>query len=283
MKNIMLSIIFCLATLMVVSQTDTAKSKLLVSKKGIPILPQKGDISLGTDAEPFLQYLGNMHNADMDNYLTPSDVKLYGKYFLKPNEAVRAILKIANSTSTQKSYVRDDAAFFKDPLSRAQAQDWKQTQNRSYLINIAYLKYRGYGRLRGFYGPHIGYSYYKYKNKYSYGNPMSAANPLPTSTAYETISENGRVLINDNGATHKVFIGGTVGVEYYIFPKICIGAEFNLSIARWWQRQSEKQYERFTGSNKEEYNQLVSPGSKGTDITTTQYDNFGGLYLMFTF
>src|SRR3954465_12408785 len=79
-------------------------SAQLVSKKGEPILPQKGDWALGIEANPFLQYLGNFfgksttNSAPTFNFL--GNQVIVGKYFVDSMTAYRAGVRIGTGNQT---------------------------------------------------------------------------------------------------------------------------------------------------------------------------------------
>src|SRR5688572_19210726 len=81
----------------------------LVSKKGEPILPQAGDWALGIEANPFLDYLGNMFGKSSNNN-SPSNTYLgrqsiVGKYFVDSLTAYRVGLRIGMINSTSRNMV----------------------------------------------------------------------------------------------------------------------------------------------------------------------------------
>ncbi len=278
-KSILIAVLACISV-SVFSQNDTAK--VLVNKKGTPILPAKGDYGLGIDALPYLEYLGNVFNNTANNTLNIASTTLYGKYFLSNNTALRAKFCVVDNANTAKFYVTDDAEFVKDPLTKAQTEDWHITKSNTYAADLAYQKYRGYGRLKGFYGLQAGYAYNRLKNDYQYGNPMTVANQKPTSKfAYGT--DNSRQLSDEGNINQTISVGTLAGVEFYFAPKMCIGIEMNLSLNYTWFEQYYGTFERVNGTSVEEYNRLVSPGGHNVNISTFRPANYGGLYVMFHF
>lgn len=102
------------------------------------------------------------------------------------------------------------------------------------MIAIGYEKRRGYGRLVGFYGGEIGISRAAQKDKRSYGNAFSdqystvftnnfgtggttTQNPAGTST---------RILEEKIDAQWGIGARAFIGVEYFVFAKISIAAEY---------------------------------------------------------
>lgn len=280
MKNIFIVLFISLFTLSLTAQeTDS----VLRSKKGIPILPQAGDWAIGADAGPYLDYFGNMFNNSTNNSLNLGSQTLYLRYFLSNNKAVRLLVGIDKSNSASRYFVRDDAAFFKDPLSRTQTEDKSVYNYTSTDFDLGYQIFRGYGRLRGFYGAHLTYSISRSRTSYTYGNPISASNPTPTS--YFGYSNNARTLESDNGYYQSVGAGLIAGVEYYFAPKICVGGEITATVYNSWKSEGNYKTEMWNGSKVVELNTESTPaGRTGTGFYTSRPANFGGsLYLMFHF
>ena len=283
MKNKILIILLSLVTLGVSAQVTT--DSVLHSKKGIPILPQKGDWAIGVDALPYLNFAGNIFNNTSGNTLDLGSQTIYGRYFVANNAAIRLMISVNQGSSLGKYYVRDDAAFFADPLSRAQTEDALKHKYTGFGLGIGYQKFRGYGKLRGFYGAQIGFNINRDQYEYTYGNPITVANAKP-SMSWTYNSDNSRVLLVDNGYDYSAYIGGLAGVEYYFAPKICIGGEVTLSLTNSWVSQANSKYERLNGSVVETFEKATSPaGRTNTSLNSSEYSGvFGGsLYVIFHF
>jgi len=257
-----------------------AQDSLLVSKSGSEILPKKGDIGVGISADPFFQYVGNMFNGNTNNSLNLNDNTLYFRYFIKDDAAVRVALRINSSKDLQNYYVIDDAAKALDPLSLKEVEDRRTSTNNSYELRIGYQQFRGYKRLRGFYGADLGFAYYKSKEKYEYGNTMSELNPSPT-TNWGSLSD--RTLENNYGAVKRISLGIFTGAEYYIMPKICLGAEFGLHYGMTWEGQSSRNGEKMVVSQLVNYDKTTSGSSKSSNLATDFPYGYGTLYFMFHF
>ena len=77
-------------------------SAQLTSKKGEPILPEQGDWSIGVDATPFLDYVGNFlssggNSAPTQQFLNAQQT-IIGKYFVTESKSYRAVLRIGISS-----------------------------------------------------------------------------------------------------------------------------------------------------------------------------------------
>lgn len=258
----------------------SAQEEPLANKHGVPVLPQTGDIAIGIDALPYLNYLGNIFNNTQNNTLDLGSQNLYFRYYITDKSAVRVNLSVGKTTEQDNFYVQDDAARASDPTSQAMVQDRRSTMDRHFSLLVGLQKSRGYGRLKGFYGVQAGYGYDRSKSEYQYGNSMTVANQAPT-THWGNLSN--RTVNTDEGITNAIMAGGFVGAEYYILPKICIGGEFSLMYSRAWGSQSNSVMERFNGQTAEEYNVLNGPGDTSSSIETVRPATYGGLYVMFHF
>ena len=58
-----------------------------------------------------------------------------------------------------------------------------------------------------------------------------------------------RAIEYNNGAVNAFQLGGFVGVEYYILPKICIGGEYSLMYKTSWGSQSNAKYNEWAGDS----------------------------------
>ena len=277
-------IILILLLLSSYANSQEINDTILRSKKGIPILPAKNDWAIGADVLPFLQLIGNIFYNVPDNETNVIYQTIYGRYMISDNTAIRANFSISNSQTYERLYVQDDAAVFMDPLSQVQTEDSKKTSLSSYGIDLGILKFRGYGRLRGFYGLHAGYSVFREGYFYSYGNPITSINNTPSS-GFSYTAEGARLLEKDHGIVNTVAGGIIAGIEYYFMPKICIGGEITLSGLYSWQSQGNSKYEWWNGYQTEVFDAAeVPPGTYKISFYTQRPANFAtSLYLMFHF
>jgi hypothetical protein len=267
------------------AQEEASSSDVLANKKGIPILPKKGDYALGISANPFLDYVGNMFNNTADNNFDLYDYTIYGKYYLKDNEAIRAYYTWTNTHQTANRYIRDDAARLADPLSKSQVTDTRLYKNDNLGLGASYQKYRGYGRLQGFYGVYVNYSQKRTQYEYTYGNAITEANPNPSDYWGEGDVEDGRArtLYDDTGIDRSFGLGLLGGVELFFMPKTSIGLEVDFGYSYSWGTQENAKYELWDGAQVLEYDRTYSPGSRTSSFYTYLPSTYGGLFLMFHF
>ena len=220
-------------------------------------LPEAGDVTIGVNAVPFLNYLGNVFGKSDKNKINPEKIggvpavpgldnptmSIFGKYFLTDQTALRLNVGIGINSITQSGYVTDDAAAVNNPLSVAEVEDTYKYRNSGMSIAVGYEWRRGSKRLQGFWGGQAILAYSNSKHFFGYGNAITEINQDPsqyddfnnwdfsvTPPTLENIGNNSRLLMQSDGRSWTYGLGGFVGVEYYIAPKISIGCEMSLNL-----------------------------------------------------
>ena len=121
-------------------------------------LPKAGDIAVGIEASPILDFVGNMFNGTVgqqsNSHWGNQDYTLHGRYFLADDLAVRAHLRLNSSDNKkiERKFIQDDAALAKNPLSQDKVEDKKVSYKNEWGLAVGAQQFRGQGRLRGFYG-----------------------------------------------------------------------------------------------------------------------------------
>lgn len=211
MKKVFLSVALVMATLFGASAQEE-----VVNKKGEPILPKAGDFGLSIDATPLLRYVGGIFS-DNDanvNGLFGNNYALSGSYFLTDNTSVRATLGFGFSSATNKTFVPKAGGTAGETV-----EDAVTTGNSNFRLGLGYVFHRGNGRLQAFYGPEIALNFGSSNSlTYEYGNAISATYPVSRTTE------------NKPGFDFGFGVGGFVGVEYFVAPRISIGGEVGLGL-----------------------------------------------------
>jgi hypothetical protein len=242
--------------------TTGAFAQDLTSKKGEQILPEAEDWSIGVDATPFLDYMGNFfgksssNSAPTFNFLNSSQQLIMGKYFVDPQTAYRVGLRIGFGGATQRNMVANRFSAptltsstypAADPLVE---NEWKHSQTNIGLA-VGMEKRKGKTRLQGYYGGEVGIWLGSSKDKFTYGNALnpssastSSSNPVVVvdpsddnfsagSNITNAVNITGmnpgsyaRVTERKNGSTFSFGLRGFIGVEYFVLPKISLGGEF---------------------------------------------------------
>jgi len=228
----------------------------LTSKKGEPILPEKGDWSIGIDATPFLNYIGNFfgtpNKAPTFNWLSTNNT-IVGKYFFDGQTALRAGVRIGANSNTVRFNTEDRVAALTPgtyPAATAQKENRWISSSSAFGLSAGIEKRKGKTRLQGLYGGEIGFYVSSSKDKFSYGNKLIAPGSGVTAIIVDSIGDNipgafninknppventdlngGRITERKNGTQFSFGLRGFIGVEYFIIPKISIGGEFGMGL-----------------------------------------------------
>ncbi len=235
MKKVIFTLMIALFAVAAVTAQEPTD---LTSKKGVPILPEKGDYAIGVDAVPFFKYFGNMFNGQTSNasptfdFTAPTPFTIYGKYFKDANTAYRAFVRVGYNSETFKHLTNQDGSTAIPP---ATVEDKMTRSNMAINLGVGLEKRRGAGRVQGFYGAEAGLMINNpYTAKYTYGNALSATTgtwwdfkAVPPQTQQNTTA---RPLKETAGMEFGLGVRAFVGVEYFFAPKISLGGEFGWGI-----------------------------------------------------
>lgn len=239
--------------------------EVITGKDGAAILPAAGDWALGFDASPLLNYAGNMFNGNTNNSMGAAwangDFAISGKYFKDANTAYRASVRIGMGSATSSTL--SDTSGMGDYI-----QDDMTMSSNAIVLGGGYEMRRGNGRLVGVYGGGINIAMGGSSSSYAYELACDANNPGMRMTG------------TNSGSTFGISLGAMIGVEYFIMPKISIGAEYTwglgfsstgegTSTSEYWDGTEVVTSESRTG------------GSSGFGIDTG--NNGGAITLMFHF
>lgn len=219
-------------------------------------LPKAGDVTIGVNAVPFLNYLGNCFGKTENNGIETDKIggvpavpslnnptmSIFGKYFLTDQTAIRLNVGIGVNSSTQSQYIQDDAAIAENPLSVDLVEDTYKYRNSGISISAGYEWRRGGKRLQGYWGGQVIFTYSNSKHFYGYGNAITELNQTPTQynsnnwnyinnqPILNNIGGNSRLLMQSDGGSWTYGAGGFIGVDYYVAPKISVGCEMSLNL-----------------------------------------------------
>jgi hypothetical protein len=213
--------------------TATFAQDGLTSKKGEAYLPEAGDFALGFDANPFLNYAGNLFNGNTSNSIGAGatwfapNMAIYGKMFKDEKTAYRGMLRIGFGSTTVGTVVN----LYETPSAVTAGTDKEFTNEvkNSYnniVLGAGIEKRRGNTRIQGIYGGMlmIGFGGSSTENTYglALNDSTTAANP----------SLNGpRTTETKNGSTFMLGIQGFAGVEWFFAPKVSLGAEYTWGLS----------------------------------------------------
>jgi hypothetical protein len=136
MKNLFLAAALTFGSLLTFAQETTCCK----TKNGMPIGPSTGDFSIGFDAVPVLNFVGNAFNSSSNTaaigYQQANTI--VGSYMKTDNTAYRGKLRIDMNNSKVDSI---------------------ETKSNNLTLGAGIQKYRGKTRLMGYYGAEVAFNY----------------------------------------------------------------------------------------------------------------------------
>lgn len=272
-KNVLFAAVMCSAIF--ASAQDTSTDPTLVkNRKGQEVLPKAGDIGLGFNAVPVIDFLvqsvkvgaqGNLGATagTTSQFTQNAGQQIVGKYFLDARTAVRARFGFNTLGTTQTNLVQDSKSVYEAALSgnpdavRAASiltvQDKRSFVQNNLMIAVGFEKRRGYGRLVGFYGAELGVSRAAQKDKYTYGNEFSNTYPTVFTNNFATgatttqgvAGTTSRTIEEKIDAQWGIGARGFVGIEYFVFAKISIAAEYGFGYSFSRSKNLERKQETY--------------------------------------
>ncbi len=261
--------------------TQAQEKEDFTSDRGVYMMPESGDIGLGFNAIPFLNYLGNAFNGSVGNSVSVNFINnqaIVGKYYLADDAAVRGELRIGYLKSKNAEFIQKDQDI---PDPDVLVEDIQKSGTTNVHVGAGYEMRRGYGRLQGYYGGMLMLNYYASNSKYEYGNPITADFNSPNTTYFgDNFTTDGRVTESydqDMGAGLRGFIG----VEYFFLPKVSIGGEFIWGFNYNFMLKSEKTAEMWNGTEIE--TNTTEQGKDATFDLDTDINYMGSIFMIFHF
>ena len=253
----------------------------LTSKKGEPMLPEAGDWAIGFDAVPFLTYAGNLFSGSTGlngspnaNWINSSRQTIIGKMFKDEKTAYRVQLRIGFGSTNEEAQIADatfvgPAVFPTPPPMVTDAH-----KNSSHYVGLGGgMEWRrGKTRLQGFYGGDLLFWMDGSKDTYTYGNNLSTTVTAAASTNFganmttDAFANVARVTEQKNGSTIGLGLRGFIGCEYFILPKISVGAEYGWGLGFSKTGETEQTIESVGGAG-------PAPGT-ATMITVSKQGGF---------
>ena len=285
----------------------------LTSKKGEAYLPEAGDWAIGFDANPFLQYGGNMFNgATATNSLSgatwtapyqAATWALYGKYFKDESTAYRLMFRFGMGGTTN-TYTQDTAAGFGQniPFTGSVENKMSSSNGLSFVVGGGLEKRKGNTRIQGYYGGMLmigilggGTDTYEYGLTLDSlttddaggfaGSMIADENNLDGSAPTSGTTQ--RMLEERRGGAFMVGLQGFIGVEWFIFPKVSVGAEYGWGFNMTSVSATERDFEAWTTmNNSNNRSSLQSWTEVQTKSSSWSFDTMapnGNINIMFHF
>jgi hypothetical protein len=281
--------------------TTTAFAQDLTSKKGEPYLPEANDWAISFDATSFLNYAGNLFSgatssnaAPTANWTNPNYMSITGKMFKDATTAYRATVRLNFQTNSRTGQIPDasSTAVLAFPTAPPMKSDVAHMSQHNVAIGLGMEKRRGKTRLQGFYGADAFIWTGSMTAKYNYGNTLTATGTPTIGVSPGTTTDFGsnavltaigkasnvtgitdsygnaaRITTANIGTTFGIGVRAFIGAEYFIFPKIAIGAEYGWGFGF-----------QTTGSSKYTIESMnPAPAGVGTQTITVKSQNAVGV------
>ncbi len=281
----------------------TAAAQETADNTATRYLPEQGDFAFGVDVVPLLKTIGGSYKSDetvgvggtpfapdLTKFVKPN-VSVMGKYMFTDNWAVKVNLGVTFTNKDKRLYTTDD---LDAALSTGEAKviDTRKTTRTGGSL-MAGAEYRlGSRRVQGVFGFGALFAFTTDKVSYTYGNAMTDVNQTPT-TAF-TDPEGSMAIIelegyrvtsyNLAGPNFVAGVYGSAGAEWFVAPKIAIGATVDLYVYGVFCSKGVVKSEGYNaayGRVEERTDLFHSPGDRSFNFGT---DNLGGsLYMTFYF
>lgn len=224
---------------------SSAFAQTLTSKKGEPYLPEAGDWAISFDVDPIFNYVGNAFNHSDNSAPAVGFVNdehtIIGKKFTSATDAMRFLVRLGFTNRTDKNTIDATGAPAVFPNVPGTTEDKRKMGATTFGIGVGKEMRRGKTRLQGVYGADAMLWFSGSKTKYTYGNAMTGVpsgtsqTSTPLTTDFTQLDSLGtfaesyvtsRTIESKQGTTIGIGVRGFIGAEYFIFPKISIGAEY---------------------------------------------------------
>lgn len=213
-----------LFTAALVSSAAFAQTGEITSARGENWLSQDGDWGLTFDANPLLNYAGNLFNGHTGNNIGSGLTwanpwfAIQGKKMVAADKAYRMKLRIGFGSQKQTALVQQ--AGQSDP--NVTVEDTKSSSNFNLVLGAGLEKRVGSTRVVGVYGAEAYIALGTSKDKYEYGNALNEDN---TDNVEQFDQANG-VTEQKYGSTFGFGVGAFVGVEWFCAPKVSLSGEY---------------------------------------------------------
>ncbi len=307
MKKFILSLAFATTMLAATAQPPQAANaqdllypQELLSKKGTPILPEAKDWSIGFDANFLLGYVGNLlhgttaTNAPLAAYEYSHSIVF--KMMKDANTAYIGVVRLGNVSTKTTTPIVDEVSPGTPTTPAQYVSDTKTTTQTTINLAAGIQKYRGHGRLRGFYGAGVGLTFANNLNgigghdAYTYGNAVNTTyqNAVTAASTNFGTGVDGNPNINVPNATRAtdvttgtvfgIGVRGWIGAEYFFAPKMSVSAQYGWGIGILSSGGGSTTLESYNNTTSAEQS-ITTNGSK-TSVFYIDVDNMSGQIIL---
>lgn len=198
----------------------------LKSKKGENYLPEAGDWAISFNADGIFEYAGNAFNGNTNNnapgvnYVDGFNGTFVGKKFISDKNAYRVIVNLglgSGKTTTTNVINQGTPAEFTTTTETS-----LPSNGFDLALGLGKEWRKGKTRLQGFYGADA----LVFMNSNKFVQESSTTNTGTNTTAFVG---NSKTEIT-SGMGLGLGVNGFIGAEYFIFPKMSIGAQYSWGV-----------------------------------------------------
>jgi hypothetical protein len=236
---------------MVAAIGASAQTGEITSNRGENWLSQSGDWGLTFDAQPLLNYVGNLFNngtnnmqtvwllpngATGNNNLATNGITIGGKKLIDANTAYRGKVRIGfgNNKTT------DLVPTIPQPSGATQVATVEDVTTNSFFgltLGAGLEKRVGSTRVVGVYGGEFMVGLGSSRSTTEYGNAISNDNQVT------------RVTETKNGSTFGLGLNAFAGIEWFCAPKLSLSGEYTWGLALTSTGTSEQTTESWNGTS----------------------------------
>lgn len=219
---------------------------------------REGGFAITFNANPILNYAGNMFNGNTNNKLDDFEgtgidglftgTTITGKYFLKDNMAVNLGFGFNNNYKVTNNY--------NDPSDAEAETGFSRTSTTEFALKAG-IEYRLQPgkRIQPIFGADLVYAH---TNGFTYTESEDDKDGMPSGDWTYT-----------GAPVNKLGLMLNVGVEYFIIPQMSVGAELGFGVAKQWKSNAN-----FDNSDEDKYGKKVSRVDN-TELDIKTGDVFG--------
>ena len=266
-------------TVAFVSAVAFANAQTMTSKEGVSILPESGDWSISVDAAPLGTFFRDSGPSAFSNqYL--QNMTIVGKMMTSANSAIRGKVRIGFGSTSQDAFSNTSGSTTNPP---ATVVDTKKSSEMNITLGAGIQKYRGKGRVQGYYGAEAYIMLGSDNTDYTYGNAISPTYQAPERANFgSNIVGPGTYATNDkSGSTFGFGVRGFIGAEYFFASKMSFGLEYGWGLGLGSTGEGETTVESFNATSGAASSATVKSGgssSFGIDVDNASGSVFFSFY-----
>lgn len=240
-----------------------ASAQTMTSKEGTPILPESGDWSISIDAAPLGTLFRNSGSSAFTNqYL--QNMTIIGKMMTSATSAFRGKVRIGFGSTSEDAFSDASGSTSVPP---ATVVDTKKSSALNVTLGAGMQKYRGKGRVQGYYGAEAFIMFGSGSTDYTYGNAISTAYQAPARHDFGSNVSGGTFTTkNKSGSTFGFGARAFLGAEYFFAAKMSFGVEYGWGLGISSTGKGEKTTEAYN---------VASSGPASVTTPTGGSSNFG--------